>query len=248
PRSAASIEQDLYLLWPDEVDALRVEGKPDPVLARYVEERGYSVTGEGRLPLYAQSLYRTGGTATPQPIAGGAPFVSFVRLGGPLGLTAPVTYVRIPWTPLLANRTWLLSLRMALPRLVRPQPATWVENVFWGHRHTISLTFNDVRGRALFPLYAEHRDRPGRRADGAADRHGAVARDAGPHRAGLHDIRGSAPPLRRRPRRARGAARARPSGPGLPRAQGRAPTTAPAGLARHREPVGRRAFRGRGHP
>ena len=33
-RSAASIEQDLYLLWPDEVDALRVEGKPDPVLAR----------------------------------------------------------------------------------------------------------------------------------------------------------------------------------------------------------------------
>jgi len=164
-RSAASIEQDLYLLWPDEVDALRVEGKPDPVLARYVEERGYSVTGEGRLPLYAQSLYRTGGTATPQPIAGGAPFVSFVRLGGPLGLTAPVTYVRIPWTPLLANRTWLLSLRMALPRLVRPQPATWVENVFWGHRHTISLTFNDVRGRALFPLYAENRDRLVRLAD-----------------------------------------------------------------------------------
>ena len=54
---------------------------------------------------------------------------------------------------------------MALPRLVRPQPATWVENVFWGHRHTISLTFNDVRGRALFPLYAENRDRLVRLAD-----------------------------------------------------------------------------------
>jgi hypothetical protein len=54
---------------------------------------------------------------------------------------------------------------MGLPRLVKPKPATWVENVFWGHRSTISLSFNDVRGRALFPLYLENRDRVVRLAD-----------------------------------------------------------------------------------
>src|SRR3989449_567552 len=164
-KSATDLEQDLCLLWPDEVDTLRVEGKPDPDLARYVEARGYSVIGDGRLPLYAQGLYRTGPQTKPEPIPGGAPFVSFVRQGGPLGLTSPATYVRIPWTPLLANRTWLIRLGMGLPRLVRPRPATWVENLFWGHRYTISLAFNDVRGRALFPLYLENRDRVVRLAD-----------------------------------------------------------------------------------
>jgi hypothetical protein len=164
-RSAGDIEQDLYLLWPDEVDARTVEGEPDPALARYVEERGYSVIKEGRFPLSARRLYRRGDAESSEPIAGGAPFVSFVRQGGPLGLTATATYVRIPWTPLLANRTWLLSLRMGLPRLVKRRPATWVENAFWGERHTISLTFNEVRGRALFPLYVENRDRVVRLAD-----------------------------------------------------------------------------------
>jgi hypothetical protein len=164
-RSGADIEQDLYLLWPDEVDALTADGKPDPALAHYVEERGYFVIREGRLPLQAQSLYRMGPGAEPPPIAGGAPFVSFVRQGGPLGLTAPATYVRIPWTPLLANRTWLIRLRMGLPGLVKPRPATWIENVFWGHRYTIALTYNDARGRALFPLYQENRDRVVRLAD-----------------------------------------------------------------------------------
>jgi hypothetical protein len=48
---------------------------------------------------------------------------------------------------------------------VTPRPATWVERVFWGDRHTISLTFNEVRGRALFPLYVENRDRVVRLAD-----------------------------------------------------------------------------------
>lgn len=164
-RSGAAIEQDLYLLWPDEVDRLTAEGAPDPALAKYVEERGFTVIHEGRLPLSAQSLYRMGDELPPEPIPGGAPFVSFVRQGGPLGLTAPVTYVRIPWTPLLANRTWLINLRMGLPRLVKPRPATWVENVFWGHRHVMSLTFNDVRPRAMFPLYLESRHRLIRLAD-----------------------------------------------------------------------------------
>jgi hypothetical protein len=166
PRQAgADVEQDLYLLWPDEVDGLSTPGPPDPALARYVEERGFSVIREGRLPLFAQSLYQMGGEVPPEAIAGGAPFVTFVRQGGPLGLTSPVTYVRIPWTPMFANRTYLINLKMGLPRLVKPRKATWVENTFWGHRYNVSLTFNDVRPRAMFPLYLENRHRLIRLAD-----------------------------------------------------------------------------------
>ena len=163
-RSGGEIAQDLYLLWPDEVDGLKTPGPPDPTLARYVEERGFIVTGEGRLPLSVQTLYRRE-QHPPEPVEGGAPYVTFVRQGGPLGLTAPVTYVRIPWTPMLANRTFLVRLRMGLPRLVKPREATWVENAFWGRRHTASLTFNDVRPRAMFPLYLENRHRVIRLAD-----------------------------------------------------------------------------------
>ncbi len=164
-RSGATVEQDLYLLWPDEVDGLMTPGPPDPALARYVEERGYAVVGEGRLPLYAQSLYQARAEQPPAPIAGGAPFVTFVRQGGPLGLTAPVSYVRIPWTPMLVNRTFLIQLRMGLPRLVKPREASWIENAFWGRRYTASLTFSDVRPRAMFPLYLENRHRLVRLAD-----------------------------------------------------------------------------------
>jgi hypothetical protein len=157
-KSFADVGQDLYLLWPDEVDGLTAEGPPDPVLARYVEERGFSVIRQGRLPLLARGLYRKQ-DQPPEPIVGGAPFVTFVRDGGPLGLTSPATYVRIPWTPLFANRTYLIDLRMGLPRLVKPRKATWIENAFWGRRYAAALGFNDVRARAMFPLYLENRDR-----------------------------------------------------------------------------------------
>lgn len=164
-RSGATIQQDLYLLWPNSVGASTADGPPDKALAAYVAQRGFTPIKEGRLPLFAQSLYRIGEELPPEPIAGGAPFVTIVRLGGPLGLTSPVTYVRIPWTPMLANRTWLMNLRMQVTDLVKRRTATWIEDAFWGPHHAISLTFNDVRPRALFPLYFEHRDRVIRLAD-----------------------------------------------------------------------------------
>ena len=164
-RSGATIQQDLYLLWPNSVGASTADGPPDKALAAYVAQRGFTPIKEGRLPLFAQSLYRIGEELPPEPIAGGAPFVTIIRLGGPLGLTSPVTYVRIPWTPLLANRTWLMNLRMQVTDLVKRRTATWIEDAFWGPRYAISLTFNDVRPRALFPLYFEHRDRVIRLAD-----------------------------------------------------------------------------------
>jgi hypothetical protein len=156
--SGAAIEQDLYLLWPNAVDGDTASGPPDPALAAYVKSRGFTPIAEGRLPLLAKSLYRIGDELPPEPVRGGAPFVTFVRQGGPLGLTSPVTYVRIPWTPLLANRTWQMDLRMELTDLIKQRKATWIEDLFWGPQQALSLTFDDVRPRALFPLYFERRD------------------------------------------------------------------------------------------
>src|SRR5262249_4530510 len=77
--TGAAIEQDLYLLWPNAVDGDAGPGQPDPALAAYVKGRGFTPIAEGRLPLLAKSLYRIGEELPPEPIRGGAPFVTFVR-------------------------------------------------------------------------------------------------------------------------------------------------------------------------
>jgi hypothetical protein len=164
-RTVSEVQQDLYLLWPGSVAGALTGAAADPELARYVEARGFTVVEEGRLPLLARDLSQAGRGRPPDPVPGGAPFVTFVRQGGALGLTAPVTYVRIPWRPRLADRTTLLDLRMSLPSLVKPKKASWVENAFWGPRQRLSITFNDVRSRAMFPMYLEHRDRVVRLAE-----------------------------------------------------------------------------------
>ncbi len=168
-RSALELEQDLYLLWPGEVDGLTIAGAPDPALARYVEARGFVALGEGRLPLYARSLYSIGHDRPPETVPGGAPFVTYVQTGGAFGLTAPATYIRVPWTPKLANRAWLIDLRLQIPGLIKSGKATWIENAFRGARHTLSIAYNDVRPRAVFPMYFEHRDRVVRLGEAPAE-------------------------------------------------------------------------------
>jgi hypothetical protein len=165
PPGAAPDGQDLYLLWPGAVTGETSLGKPEPALARFVEARGLGVTDEGRLPLAAERVQSTGGQPQREPLAGGAPFVTFVRPGGPFGLSAPATYVRIPWTPRLTNREWLMTLRLTASDLLRPKKASWVENVVQGRRHLLSLSFNDVRSEAIFPIYFDLRDRLVRLAD-----------------------------------------------------------------------------------
>ena len=154
-----AIEQDLYLLWPGPVDGETVPGAPDPALTAYLTERGFTVVRDGRLPLHAHQLY--GGKEPPKPevLEGGAPFAIYVRQTGTLVRSAPATWIRIPWTPKLLNRTWLIELRLRLPELVQERRASWLENLVWGRRHSIALSFNDVRTRAAFPMYFEHRDR-----------------------------------------------------------------------------------------
>ena len=157
--SAAALEQSLYLLWPGEVDGEPIAGAPDPELRRTVEGRGFQVTREGRLPLAARAIYSGGERQKPEPIAGGAPFVTYTREAGPLGQGTPGSWVRIPWTPRLIDRSWLVELRMRLTGLRRQKQATWLENALWGERHVITLGFNDVRTRATFPMYLAYRDR-----------------------------------------------------------------------------------------
>ena len=157
--SGGTLEQDLYLLWPGEVDGEPVPGAADPELRRTVEGRGFQVTREGRLPLAARAIYSGRDRQKAEPIAGGAPFVTYTREAGPLGQGTPGSWIRIPWTPRLIDRTWLVELRMRLTGLRRPKQATWLENALWGERHVITLSFSDVRTRTTFPMYLAYRDR-----------------------------------------------------------------------------------------
>src|SRR2546428_2652069 len=121
--AGTAIEQDLYLLWPGPVDGETAPGAPDPALAAYLTERGFTVVREGRLPLRAHQLYGGKERPRPDPLEGGAPFAIYVRETGTLVRSAPATWIRIPWTPRLLNRTWLIELRMKLPKLIQERRA-----------------------------------------------------------------------------------------------------------------------------
>jgi len=168
-RSAGDLAQDLYLLWPGEVKDTPGLGKPDPALARFVEDRKFSVIAEGRVPLFAQSLYDVEGEQRGEPMPGGAPFVTFVQAGGALGLSPPATYIRLPWTPRMADRTWLMDLRMEVNGLVKEKRASWAENAFRGQRYLFTMSYNEARDRPLFPMYFELRDRVVRLADAPSE-------------------------------------------------------------------------------
>jgi hypothetical protein len=156
-RSVADVE-GLSLVWPAALVPDPQRGTGDPALEKYVEARGFIAIESGRVGLAAQNLYRTGPERV-EPIAAGAPYVTFVRETGPLGLTSPATIIRIPWDPRFANRAYLARLSMKVKGLIKPKPSTWMERTLWGDRHRILLSFNEVRQRAIFPLYFEHRDR-----------------------------------------------------------------------------------------
>jgi hypothetical protein len=157
-RSVGSIQQDLVLVWPSAVVADPAAGPPDPALERYLEARGFSVVDSGRLALTARHLYGGAERGKPEPIKGGAPYASFVREGGALGLSSPATWIRLPWDPRFVNRVYMIRLRMATRGLVKDKPGTWLEHALWGRRHRLSLSFHEIRHRAVFPIYFQHRD------------------------------------------------------------------------------------------
>jgi hypothetical protein len=157
-KSRVGIEQDIFLLWPGEVTSPLGRTMGDKALSQYVEQRGFTVLGEGRLPLYAQNLYAEGAEAAPKPVAEVA-YVTFVQDTHALGLSPTGTWIRIPWSPQMANVTFMMELRMRVAGVIKPQQLHWYERIFTGDRQQFSLSFHEVRDRPIFPMYAEHRDR-----------------------------------------------------------------------------------------
>jgi hypothetical protein len=158
-RSALGLEQDLHLLWPA---ALQGEERPaeDGRLGEYLRSRGFIVTGRGQLPLSVEDLYPPPEATGTDHRIGTAPFVSFRHVGlETVGVQPTASIVRIPWTPALVNRVRLLKLRLRLDNAIRPKRASWAEELIRGKRHVLSLSFNDVRDPAIFPLYLENRQR-----------------------------------------------------------------------------------------
>ncbi len=160
-RRAADIAQDLFLLWPHELVESTAPGAADPALARELEERGFVVSGSGRLALGTRDQMQLGTGAPITPVPEVASFVSFARSVGPAAQLGSATYVKIPWTPTLADPRAVAVLTFASRGLVTQKPATWLEETFWGRRWVLSAGFGDIGTPTLplFPLYFEHRER-----------------------------------------------------------------------------------------
>lgn len=158
-RSPAEAAQDIYLLWPGEVVGDATPGQKDAALSKYVEAQGFDIIGEGRLPLLALSLAQKDAGPAEELQTGGAPFVTFVQTGGVMGLSPPATFIRIPWTARLADRAWLMNLRLKVNGLVKPRKSTWAEELVVGGRYVLTMSWNEVRDRPIFAMYFAHRDR-----------------------------------------------------------------------------------------
>ena len=163
-RIGADVEQDFYLLWPGSVIG-EAGGRSDPALKSFADTRHFKVVDQGGLRLQARNFYRFDGDRPPEVIPGGATYVTYAREGGALGSTSPATLIRIPWTPRLVNRLWLMNLTFTMKGLVQQKRANWIEELLWGRRYIASLAFHDLRSRALFPVYYEQRDRVLKLAD-----------------------------------------------------------------------------------
>jgi hypothetical protein len=156
--SKADIEQDLYLLWPAEIVEATAPGPADRELTRELERRGLTIVSSGRLLLRSRDRMLLGTAALGEPLSVTASFVNFTRPGAQ---TAVVTYLKIPWTPKLADQLAIVTLVLPLRGLLVPKAGTWLEDLFWGRRQVLTAGFGDLGPPALglFALYYERRDR-----------------------------------------------------------------------------------------
>jgi hypothetical protein len=157
-KGASPPAEDLYLLWPREIVAPTAEGPADPELAPFVEARGLSVLATGRLALRARDRTRIGTGEAGDVLDVHASYVTFMRAG--LAQLGTGTYIKIPWTPKLAEARAILTLRLPVHGMIAPRPAGWMSELFWGRRYIVTSSFGDVGQIALslFPIYFERRD------------------------------------------------------------------------------------------
>jgi hypothetical protein len=157
-RRATDIREDLYLLWPAEVAESTAPGPADPELVREITGRNLAVVGNGRLVLRTRDRMQIGTVALGEPVEVAASYVTFTRPGGQTGA---VSYIRIPWTPKLADPLAVVTLVLPLRGLVVQKATTWLNDLFWGRRHVLTTGFGDLGPPVLglFALYYERRDR-----------------------------------------------------------------------------------------
>ena len=79
-----------------------------------------------------------------------ASFATFVR-ANTLSPVGPATFIKIPWTPKLADPLSVAVLTMSSRGLVTPKPATWFEEAFWGRCWVVNAGFGDI-GSPVNPL------------------------------------------------------------------------------------------------
>jgi hypothetical protein len=156
-RARRPAPQTLALLWPAEISASTAPGAADPGLVNYVESRGFTSTGSGRLALRARNQSQLGLLTPPDDLPVSASYVSFVRRDAPPQAGAG-SLVWIPSTPEMGDPRWVLTLTLPLRGLIAPKPATWLEDIFWGRRNVLAVSWGDVGSIAFYPLYHELRE------------------------------------------------------------------------------------------
>jgi hypothetical protein len=161
PRAArAATQQDLFLLWPAEVSESTAPGPVDPALARDITD-SFVVLSSGRLQLRSRDRTLVGTGQLGEVLGEVASYVTVTRRDPLANQVNPVTYIKIPWTPKLADPLTLTTLVMPLRGLLTPKPASWVAETFWGRRWILTVGFGDL-GSPVMPLYSiyfAHRDR-----------------------------------------------------------------------------------------
>jgi uncharacterized integral membrane protein len=156
--SKSDIAQDLFLLWPAEITEATAPGAAEPQLVREVERRGLTVVNSGRLVLRSRDRLQLGTAVLGEPLAVTPSYVNFTRPGAQAGI---VTYIKIPWTPRLADQLAIVTLVLPLRGLLAQKAGTWLEDLFWGPRQVLVAGFGDLGPPVLglFALYYERRDR-----------------------------------------------------------------------------------------
>ena len=150
--------QHLALLWPSEIAGPTAPGAADTALVNYVESRGFTSTSSGRLGLRARSQSQLGLPMPADEPIDTASYVSFVRRDAP-PQAGTGALVWIPAVKQLGDPKWVLNLSFPVRGMIAAKPATWLEDVFWGRRNALTLSWGDVGSIAFYPLYHEHRDR-----------------------------------------------------------------------------------------
>ena len=160
-RDPAEIAQDIYLLWPSQLVGTDGADGADPALVRQVEGAGFKVLVHGHVAYSARSRAQmgTGAGAAGRRDLGQAPFVTFARPEGLARGAKPVSFIRIPWKPELASLDWVPRLDLAAKGSITDRRVSWLEEMFWGRRNIITLSFGDVGYSSLYPFYFGNRDR-----------------------------------------------------------------------------------------